>query len=228
MATNKFRYIDDIPEKIELTVKENDLLRLEIATFKNLGNIDIDINIERNGRAEIAFADFSSDSGKVTSSVKLLGEGASFRWDLASLAKGKSVKEFAPSVYHETSHTEAIVKNNGISRDASSLFFLGESSILHGSVKSKTRQEAKIIVFDEKCRGKASPVLNISENDVEASHGAAVGKLNEMHLFYLMSRGLSKEEAKRLITLGYLKPIENRFEEDTIKERINQAIEGGI
>ncbi len=95
-------------------------------------------------------------------------------------------------------------------------------------MKSKTRQEAKIIVFDEKCRGKASPVLNISENDVEASHGAAVGKLNEMHLFYLMSRGLSKEEAKRLITLGYLKPIENRFEEDTIKERINQAIEGGI
>ncbi len=228
MAVNKIRYIDDIPSKIELTVEKGDLLRLELATFEKLGDIDIKINVKQDGRAEIAFADFSTESGKVTASVDLLEEGASFLWNLASLSKDKCIKEFAPSVFHKAPHTEALVKNYGITRDSSSLFFFGDSSILHGSVKSKTRQEAKVIVFDEKCRGKASPVLNISENDVEASHGAAVGKLSEMHLFYLMSRGLSREEAKRLITLGYLKPIENEFEEETIKQRIDEAIEGGV
>ncbi len=228
MATNKLCYIDEIPSHISLMVEENDCLKIEIASFRKLGDIDICLDIKRNGRAEIAFADFSNESGKVTSTINLVGEGASFSWNLASLAKSEDIKEFTPSVYHKAPHTEAMVRNYGICRDRSSLFFLGESSIFHGAVKSKTRQEAKLIVFDEKCRGKASPVLNISENDVEASHGAAVGKLSEMHLFYLMSRGLDREEAKRLITLGYLKPIENHFEKEEIKERIDQAIEGGI
>jgi Fe-S cluster assembly protein SufD len=70
-------------------------------------------------------------------------------------------------------------------------------------------------------------VLNIDENEVKASHAATVGKLNESHLFYLMSRGLTKEEARRLVTLGYLKPIVSYFEGD-VKDEIDRAIEGGL
>lgn len=228
MAENRLLYVDNIPSKIELSVKEGERVKLELATFSKLGDIDISLDIASGAIAEIAFADFSSDNGKIRATVNLLGEGASFFWNLASLAKNNQRKEFAPSVYHKAPRTTAFVKNNGISRDSSSLFFFGESSILQHSTKSKTRQEAKIVVFDAKCVGKASPVLNISENDVEASHGAAVGKLSEAHLFYLMSRGLSKEEAKRLLTLGYLKPIENEFEDESIRARINDAIEGGF
>lgn len=228
MAKSKLSYIDNIPDKIDLIVEENEHLRVEIATFSKLGDIQLNVDVKKNGSVEIGFADFSHESGTVRAKIDLLEEGASATWNLASLAKNNEIKEFAPSVYHRAPHTTAFVKNYGISRDASSLLFLGESSIFHGSVKSKTRQEAKIIVFDPKCKGKASPVLNISENDVEAGHGAAVGRLNESHLFYLMSRGLTREEAKRLITLGYLKPIENCFDDETIRQRIDQAIEGGI
>ena len=62
---------------------------------------------------------------------------------------------------------------------------------------------------------------------MSASHAAIVGKLNEDHMFYLMSRGLDSKEARRLITLGYLKPIETYFDEAD-RSRIDEAIEGGI
>ncbi len=228
MEKNKLSYIDNIPSKIDLVVEENERLHVEMASFYKLGEIQLNVDVKKNGSVEIGFADFSNESGTVRAKINLLEEGAKAMWNLASLAKNCEVKEFIPSVYHHAPHTTAFVKNYGISRDTSSLFFLGESSIFHGSVKSKTRQEAKIIVFDPKCKGKASPVLKISENDVEAGHGAAVGRLNENHLFYLMSRGLSREEAKRLITLGYLKPIENCFDNETVRLKIDQAIEGGI
>ncbi len=228
MEKNRISYIDKIPENVNLMVKANECLHLELASFSKLGDIQINIGVFKDATAEICFADFSHDSGKVTIEVNLLEEGATVSWNLASLSMNQDVKQFSPSVYHKAPHTRALVKNYGIARDASSLFFYGESSIAQGSAKSFTRQEAKIIVFDEKCKGKASPVLKISENDVEASHGAAVGRLNENHLFYLMSRGLTLEEAKRLVTLGYLKPIEEYFEDETIRQRIDQAIEGGI
>ncbi|HBN00459.1 MAG TPA: Fe-S cluster assembly protein SufD, partial [Firmicutes bacterium] len=84
------------------------------------------------------------------------------------------------------------------------------------------------IVFDPDADGLASPILKISDNDVLASHAAVVGRLNEEHLFYLESRGLSEEEAKRLIALGYLKPIESYFADKETVQKIDSIIEGGI
>lgn len=228
MQKNKLTYIDNIPPSLELRVKAGDELHLELASFSSLGDIHIHAVVEKDAKLDACFADFSSDSGKVTVEVELNEEGAELAWNFASLAKGKEKKEFVPSVYHNAPYTKALMKNYGITRDESQLFFFGESVIPFGSVKASTRQEAKVIVFDPLCKGKASPVLKISENDVEASHGAALGKLNESHLFYLMSRGLNLEEAKRLVTLGYLKPIEDHFDEEDVRKRIDEAIEGGI
>lgn len=120
------------------------------------------------------------------------------------------------------------MSNYGICQDNSRLTFTGVSSIEKYAVKSNTRQEAKIIVFDQGADGKCSPVLKIDENDVIASHGATVGKLNDSHLFYLMSRGLSEEEAKRLITLGYLKPVVEYFSDEDLRKKILSCIEEGF
>ncbi|MBR4811819.1 MAG: SufD family Fe-S cluster assembly protein [Bacilli bacterium] len=85
-----------------------------------------------------------------------------------------------------------------------------------------------MIVFDPKSDGIASPALVIDDNDVSASHAAVVGRLNEEHLYYLQSRGVSLEEAKRLIASGYLRPIEAGFADENVKNRIDSIIEGGF
>ena len=81
------------------------------------------------------------------------------------------------------------------------------------------------MVFDKNCNAKACPILKIDENDVEASHAATVGKVSEEHLFYLCSRGITKDDAKRLITLGYLNPIIKYFGEDEIASSIENVIQ---
>ncbi len=114
--------------------------------------------------------------------------------------------------------------NYGVAKEKSNIVFTGVNHILEGAKGSETIQNAKIIVFDEESSGTASPVLRIDENDVKASHGAVVGQLNEDHMFYLMSRGLNKEEARALITLGYLQPISRQFSEKT-QEKILKLIQ---
>lgn len=218
---------EEISDRV-IEVKEGESLNLNLAAFKAFPAVKIDIKVARNATLTAVFADFSKGEGRFVLNVYLEDEGASCDWHLAALGNGTSRKVFDTSVWHNSPHTTGSMSNYGICRDESRLTFTGTSEIKRGSKGSSTRQSAKIIVFDPLSDGKCSPILNIDENDVTASHAAIVGKLNEGHLFYIMSRGLSMDDAKRLITLGYMKPIEAYFTSDSLKQRIDDAIEGGI
>ena len=138
----------------------------------------------------------------------------------------KDNKEFDVSAYHNAINTYAQLDNYGVCRDEGKLTFSGICKIINGSHGSKAHQNAKIMVFDELSNGVAKPILKIDEHDIEASHAAIVGKINDEHIFYLTSRGLSEEEAKRIITLGYLKPILKGFSDDNMVQEIENLIEG--
>ena len=222
-------YVDSLPRELTIDVPSYDVYYLNIACFEKLEKeINITVNVHENGTLIGAMADFTPLSCAFHLQVNLLGEGSKAEWHLATLSCKDAKKIYETSVTHKAKHTEALMSNYGIARDSSKITFTGISAIDEGADKAKTRQEAKIIVFDPDADGLASPILKISNNDVLASHAAVVGRLNEEHLFYLESRGLSEEEAKRLIALGYLKPIENYYTDKETVQKIDSIIEGGI
>jgi len=220
--------IDEQIKNMELVVPNGESLVLNLAAFKGFPNTSISVKVQSNASFNGAFADFSSGSGKFIINVDLIGDGSRCDWHLSSLANDVDRKIFDTSVTHNAKNTEAEMSNYGITQGSSHLTFTGISSIKNGSIKTITRQVAKIIVFDPLSDGKCSPILKIDENDVEASHAAIVGRLNEDHLFYLLSRGISLNAARRLITLGYLKPVEQYFNDEKLIERIDASIEEGI
>jgi len=218
--------VDTEIRDLDLEVKSGEALSLRLAAFSVFPNVKINVKVQENASFDGAFADFSQDSGTFKLNIELLGRHAKATWNGAVIcAEGKKV--FDTNLHHLSPVSEGVMENYGIVRDEGKLHFLGTSAIAKGAKGSSTRQSAKIIIFDERCDGRCAPILKIDENDVKASHAAIVGKLNDEHIFYLCSRGLSLEQAKRLITLGYLKPIEGYFEGE-MKTRIDQAIEGGI
>ena len=214
-------YTDFSDLKIELSEGSNLLLKL--ANFKENADIKIYGKVEKNAEISVVFADFSKNFAKVSSQIDLAGEGANCDWHLATLANKKDSKTFDISFKHLVGKTTSNMNNYGVARDDSKIVFSGVSHITEGAKKSNAKQNAKIIVFDEKAQGIASPILKIDENDVQASHGAVVGQLNSDHMFYLMTRGLTRDDARTLITLGYLKPVSTQFSEE-VQFRIENAI----
>lgn len=206
-----------------LELNDHAHLILKILNIDNNKNIKISAKVGQNSELIVIFADFSKDSFSLQSCVDLVGENASCKWHLATLSNDVSKKVFDVSFNHDVGHTDALMDNYGVARGKSSIVFTGCNHIKNGSVKSSTNQVAKIIVFDKEANGVASPILRIDENDVNASHSAVVGQLNSDHMFYLMSRGLNKEEARELITRGYLQPIVQYFNEVN-KQKIELAI----
>ena len=221
-------YVDELPATLLLKVPSGTSLRLCLAAFKPLQNTRIDVEVEEGGRFEGAFADFSLSHYTFALNVHLKGSHSSCEWHLAAIADKDSEKRYDTSVFHEKEESVGLMSNYGIAEGQSKLVFAGISEIEKGAKKTRTRQVAKIIVFDPKANAQASPILKIGENDVEASHAAVVGRLSEEHLFYLESRGVDEAMAKRLITLGYLKPIEGYFADSALAQKIDEAIEGGI
>lgn len=214
--------ISDI-EDLEILLKNEAILTLRIINIENKNNVKIYAEVGSNCHIEVIYADFVNDSKDLSVKMDLVGEGAYVDWKLATLANGNSKKKFDISFDHLKPNTFSYMNNYGVAKDESNIVFSGVNHIFEHCYKSETKQNAKIIVFDEKSSGTASPILRIDENDVKASHGAVVGQLNNDHMFYLMSRGLSKKEAKQIITLGYLRPISLYFSEDNQK-KIEESI----
>ena len=209
---------------IVFEIKDDAILHLSIYCASCLKNAKITANLGKNSKIIVYFADFSTEVNKLDASINLNDENATCEWHLASLSSNKDNKDISVSIYHNHPMTFGRIDNYGVCKDNGKLVFSGTSHILKGCHQSKSHQNAKIVVFDEGCIAKAKPVLKIDENDIEASHAATVGKVSDEHIFYLTSRGLNKDEAKMLITLGYLKPILKGFNE-SIQAEIDSLIE---
>ena len=190
-----------------------------------LDPLKITINVKGNSTVTAYFAEFAKDKLNLDCEVNLIEENAIAHVKVASLSSKKDEKNISVSINHLVAKTYGKVDNYGVCKDMGKLLFSGTSHIYKDAIKSKTEQNAKIMVFDEASDAIAKPILKIDENDIEASHAAAVGKINDEHLFYLTSRGLSIADAKELITLGYLKPILAGFTKQETKDYISSLIE---
>lgn len=199
-----------------------------------LAELDISNHSERhfevdtNGIVNAGMANFASGISFMNVVFNLNGTGAKALWRLATVAKEGDNKLYNISFNHEAKNTHSRMENYGVVLDKSELEFAGISHIKNGATNSFAEQIAKITLFDENSIGKANPILKIDENEVSASHGATVGKVNEEHLFYLTSRGIDERAATKILTLGYLNPILSIFEGEEVGEYLKEAIDGGL
>lgn len=212
--------------KIQITQNDYSSLRIECLFSKDHKETEITANLGQNAEIVGFFADFSTSKFVNKVDIHLNKEGASARWKVASLSSKDDNKTFDISLYHHKGNTNGVIDNYGVCKDDGKLVFSGTSHIEKNSKNSKTKQNAKIMVFDRYSNAIAKPILKIDENEIEASHAATVGKVSDDELFYLTSRGLSESTAKELITLGYLKPIVLEFKDEEIQAQIMSFIEG--
>ncbi len=113
---------------------------------------------------------------------------------------GAKAIHVAPRTY-STIHSKSISKNGGISS------YRGLVKITPKANGSTTSVVCDALIMDEKSISNTYPHLKIDSNDVDAAHEARVGKINEETIFYLQSRGLSEEEAVKMVVMGFIQPI---------------------
>ena len=120
------------------------------------------------------------------------------------------------------------LKVEGLLKDKSIKKFRGIIDFIEGCTKSSGKEYENCILLSDECISRSLPMLLCHEEDVEGAHGESTGKINEDKLFYLMSRGLSKKEAEKLIILSNFNSIINLINNESIKEEVLEKIESMI
>ena len=181
--------------------------------------------VNRYGNLKLNHAEVSDSITDVYTNVSLLEPHAVSTVKTVALTNETQNARFEQNVQHFAKETEGYIENYGVSSDESCLVFEGIGKIHKGMKQSVARQKNKGIILSPKARLDANPLLLIDEYDVIASHGAAIGQIDEQQLYYLMSRGLSRVDAERLIIGGFLSPILTALESDAIKDAFLESVE---
>lgn len=132
--------------------------------------------------------------------------------------------ELITSVIHRAPNTFSRTIMKGVLDGDAVIDFEGKVLIEKGAKNADGVLSAHAILLSKTSRAILIPQLEVLENEVKAGHGATVGKIDEEQIFYIMSRGLSLEEAKHIIIQGFLGGLLKEFpekEKQVISKRLN-------
>lgn len=107
------------------------------------------------------------------------------------------------NIHHNNKNSKSNIINHGFNNKSSKLEFIVNSYVYKDSTNITTKQDNKIIINDDN-NSKIEPNLFIDNDVIDASHSAYIGKFNKDNIFYLLSRGLNKEDVLKLLSRSFL------------------------
>ena len=136
--------------------------------------------------------------------VELIKEGSEVKIGGTFLATKNETKEVKVVIHHKAANTLANTTLKGVARDSAKISFTGRIIIDPDCGNSNSFLTERILLLSDRAKAEAIPDLEILTDDVKCSHAASISRIPESQLFYLMSRGISRENAEDLIVEGFL------------------------
>ena len=202
-AQIKFSAIDRLGENVTAYISRRGKL-------DNDAMIDWAIGVMNEGNV---IADFDSD---------LYGKGSHADMKVVALSSGKQVQGIDTRVTNYGCNSIGNILQHGVILEKGTLTFNGIGHIIKGAKGADAQQESRVLMLSDQARSDANPILLIDENDVTAGHAASIGQVDPEDMYYLMSRGLDKATAERLVVRGFLGSV---IVEIPVKEVRDEMIE---
>src|SRR3990167_226948 len=136
--------------------------------------------------------------------VILAGENAEVEVIGLVMSSGSDERSLETYITHVAPNTKSKVNVRAVLRGRSKFDFRGNVKIEKGAKGSDAYLRSDALLFDDAKMGDDTPALEILEPDVKAVHAATVGKVDEVMLFYLMTRGLTRNQSERLLIQGFI------------------------
>jgi Fe-S cluster assembly protein SufD len=167
-----------------------------------------------------------SGQGKLRMETDITGRGATARVTGAYVGHGNQHIDYDTTQEHAAPDTVSDLAFRGILRDRATSVWSGMIKVDPGAQRTDAFQESRNLLLSDGSHADAIPGLEIEANDVRCTHAATVSKIDEDQVFYLMSRGLPRADAERLLVGGFLEVIAARLESsDTLREAVSAALE---
>jgi Fe-S cluster assembly protein SufD len=145
-----------------------------------------------------------------------------------TLTDGRQHLDFQTRQDHLAPHTESDLLFKSVLLGHSRTVFRGVVWLRPVAQQTNAYQSSHSLLLSSKARSDAIPVLEIEADDVRCKHGATTGRIDDDQLFYLMSRGLSYQEAQRMIVRGFFETVVTEFPVEGLREKLRLALDARI
>jgi Fe-S cluster assembly protein SufB len=157
-------------------------------------------------------------------SVYMTGEHAKGEVLSVAMAGEGQHQDAGAKMVHAAPHTSSTIISKSIARGGGRTSYRGLVQVQEGSHHSRSTVKCDALLVDTISRSDTYPYVDIREDDVAMGHEATVSKVSEDQLFYLMSRGLTEDEAMAMIVRGFIEPIAKELPMEYALE-LNRLIE---
>ena len=195
---------------VEIFVGEG--ARVRYSTIENWSKNMYNLNtkrakVEKGGTIEWVSGSFGSHTSCLYPMSILQGEGARMEFTGITFAGAGQDLDTGAKVVHAAPHTTSHISTKSIARDGGISNFRSSVVVLPGAEGSKSSVSCESLMLDDRSRSDTIPEMDIRCDAVDVGHEAKIGRISEDAIFYLMSRGVSEEDARALIVGGFAEPI---------------------
>jgi len=184
------------------------------------------VRVGANSKVDWIFSAVGSHVTKNFSEIDLDGEGAVGKMSGFYFTQDDQHLDHDTQQNHYAPHTTSDLLFKGALKDQSRSVWQGMIYVAPGAQKTDGYQANRNLVLSPGARADSIPGLEILADDVRCTHGATVGQMEAEHVFYLLSRGLDRAEAERLLVDGFFDPVLQRIPFEGVRQRLKRAIEG--
>jgi Fe-S cluster assembly protein SufD len=178
----------------------------------------------RDATSRIGEVGLGGRIGRLDLGVKLVGDGSSSEVVGLYFGEGDQTLDYRLLIDHEGKNTTSDVFLKGAVEDDAQSVFTGLLRIEKDAVRTSTFETNRNLVLSENAKAHSVPNLEILCDDVVCGHGSSVGPLEKEHLYYLQSRGLSRDRAERLLIRGFFQEVLDRLPIEGIERPIADEV----
>jgi len=169
-----------------------------------------------------------AQSARTTLAMRLNGERADLAFAIAALGDRQQVQDAYAVVEHAAPNARTVQTFRGIAAGRARVAFNGKIIVAAGARGTDSRQSLRGLLAGPEAEIDVRPQLEIYTDDVRCSHGATAGKLDENMLFYLLSRGLERETAQRLLKWAFLEDVIAQITLRPLRRQVEERLAGQL
>lgn len=178
----------------------------------------------RDSVGEVVHVVCGSAVSRLDLDAKMLEPGCS--WDLISvaIADGERNTNIYTSQEHCAPHCRSDLYCKAVASDSARSVYYGYIRVAEGAQKTDAYQTNRNLLLSKNARVDSVPNLEIKANDVKCSHGSSTGQVGAEEMFYLLSRGLTKDQAERLLVEGFLTDLIGRIKDKNARAEVEELV----
>ncbi|WP_442601509.1 Fe-S cluster assembly protein SufD [Paenibacillus sp. KN14-4R] len=213
---------------VEVIVKSG--ATVNVASIHALGAHVTDLTyrrsiVENDATVNFVVGEMNSGNSMSDTTAILKGNGSNSDTKVICVGSDEQKLNITTRAVHFGKVSNSDMITRAVMRDGATAIINGITKIEKGATGCNGQQTEKVLMLSPKARGDANPILLIDEDDVKAGHAASVGQVNPEQVHYLMSRGITKAEAQRLIIYGFLAPVVSEVPIAVIEEELQRTVE---